>query len=77
MADIALDPPSGVGTKLDPTPRLEFLRGVEETEIALRDEVFQVCPPVHVGAGDFDYQPQVRLNKVVAGFLIPGRYLDG
>src|SRR5688500_15718385 len=63
--DRLADPPGGVGRELEALAVVELLRGADEAERALLDQVQEGQPLVAVVLGDRDDQAQVRLDHLL------------
>ncbi len=65
--DRLADPPGGVGRELEALAVVELLRGADQAERALLDQVEEGQALVAVVLGDRDDQPEVRLDHLLLG----------
>ena len=75
--DGLLDPPGGVGAELAALVRVEPLDRLDQTKVALADQVHQREAEVIVVLGDTHDEAQVRLNHVLPGGLIALEHAAG
>ena len=64
------DPPGGIGGELEALPVVELLRGADQAERALLDQVQERQPLVAVVLGDGDDESQVRLHHLLLGVQV-------
>ena len=61
------NPPHGIRREARPPPRLEFPHGVQQTQVALLDEVEEREAAVQIAAGHAHDQAEVRLGQAALG----------
>jgi hypothetical protein len=64
--DVLPHPPGGVGGKTETAFGIEFLQRVDQSEVALLDQVVERNTPMLVVLGDADDEAQVGLDHVLA-----------
>ena len=63
------NPPSRVSGKTKASLRIEFLHGMDQTQITLFHQVQQRQTAIGVAASNLDYQAQIALDHFCPGFL--------
>jgi hypothetical protein len=69
--DGLLDPPRAVGREFAALGRIKPLHRLHQADIPFADQVQQWQPDPFIIARDFHHQPQVGLDHLLAGFLVP------
>ena len=71
MHDRLPDPPHRIGNKARPSRRVKLAGGVQQTQIALVDQVHQWQSSALVFAGNLHHEPQVVLDEILQGLFVP------
>ena len=70
LQDGLANPPDGVGDELDPLRLVEFVRGANQTEVALVDQIGERDALILIFLGDGHDEAEVRPNELVETLLV-------
>ena len=69
--DRLADPPCGIGAELISLVVIKLLHSLNESQIALLDQIQKQHSAAHIPLGNADHQTQVCLRQLLLGILVP------